>query len=453
LAFLGDARYANTVTAYAALALTLESPTATWEHVVSSIDDALGALSAASVDAATLHEMGREEPLASLLGRAMSGRDALLERRGLEDGRTRRRSLAAALERGDPAAVMRVVGARRLIARFVLRWDADAAWWKALTTAIRAVGGDVTVEVPVVPKPVNASREADPFEAISYATARALDEAPVEVALKAALGDLTFTTAVPDASREHVSIISALDEDAQARAAVLEVARALDDGATVDSIAIALPKHASPSAIDALERYFDEARIPLHVTGRPLKGALLEVIFGLLTVGAEGLPRRDVAALLRSRSLDATPVTGIPEAHAARAAVDDLASTLEQTPSATHPEPGVEQLVATAVTRETPLRTQHGAIARRFGGALVTYANAPTRAARARAARVLFAEVGLHAAAGAGVRDALARDEPRGNVGQHELRAFARDVRLLDALSSALREIPRFPAARAQAHG
>jgi len=457
--FLRDVRYANAVTSRAALGLViaralegeaslskLQRRDSAWEQVVDSIDDAIGTLRVLGVDAKTLTKMERDEPLARVLRKALDALDERLARAGLIDERRRRAQLGEALTHASPEDVVRAVGAPSLRARFLLRWEADAAWWKPLAMMLRRVGGDAVVELPTVPKPIDASRATDPFETVVSDVARALDEAPVEVALASVFGDLTLTSTVPSAARERVEIRRALDAEAQARAAVFEVARALDQGISIDRVALAVPRGASPTARAALERLFEEAAISLDFGGsEEVRGALADVAFSLMTVGASGLPRRDVAALLRSRSLDATTISGVSEVRAAHAALHDLATTLDQTSSAEVDDP-LERLVATAVARRADpshRNEQRGAIARRFGHVLMVFTEPGTRAGRARAARTLFAQVGLHAGAGGAVSAALARDEPASSLTRCEIDAYARDARAIAAIATALDDIER----------
>jgi len=456
-------RYANGVTSRAALALVLVRALedervmakvgrgeGTWDQMVDAIDDALGTLRALGVGARTLGAIEHKEPLARVLRKAIQAQDERLSRAGLVDERMRRTALAEALSRAQPGEVARVVGASSLRAQCLPRWDVDAVWWKPLSTALRRAGGEVAVELPVVVKPIDAARGADPFETVVFDVARALDEPPIEVACESVFGDLTLTTAVPPHARARVAICRALDDEAQARAAVLEVARAIAEGVSVDRIALALPFRVSKATRSALERQFDDARIPLYFGGpEDVTGSLLDTVFSLLSLGAKGLPRRDVAALLRSRVVDARLLSGMEDRRVARAALEDLADVLDRTPTVASAEQeppsdaAVEGLVATAVVRESPMRDRRGAIARRLGLALRTYQGAGTRMARVRGARALFAQVGLHVGAGLDVRAALARNERPSALTRHEIHAYARDSRVIEAISAALDDIER----------
>ncbi len=452
--FLRDVRYANDVTSRAALDLVLsgaveDDPTLSkldgregvWEQVVDSVGDAIGTLHELGVDAGMLDTV--DDSLTRVLGNAIRALDVRLSRAGLVDERRRRAQLGEALACAEPSEIARVVGASSLRAKHLLHWGDDAVWWKPLVLALRRVGGDVTVELPAVVKPIDAARSPDPFEAVGFDAARALDEAPVEVPIQSVFGDMTFTNAVPTAACERVSIRRALDAEAQARAVVVAVTRAVEEGVAMDRIAVGAPRGVSKAALSALKRQFEDAGVAIHVGARDeVDGALVDVAFALLTVGAEGLPRRDVAALLGSRMLDASALSGMASSRAAREACLDLAETLDRTPSAEGSDP-LARLVATALARESPARDRRAALARRVGHALMTFAGAVGRASRARAARSLFAEVGLHAGASADVRTALARDERPEPLTRCELHAYARDARSLEAIATALDDLER----------
>lgn len=409
-----------------------------WERTIDAIDEALGVLRARGVGARELGAVEHTEPIAAVLRRAMNALDARLERAGLVDERLRGPRLAEAIARARPEDVARTVGTSRIRARFVVRWDAcDAAWWRALGAALARAGGGASVELPVVSKLIDATRANDPFEALVAEVASLLDEAPVEADVDSFVGDATFVGAVPE-SAKRVSLRRALDADAQARAAVAAVVAAQSDGASTDRIVIGVPRGASERARAALARHFEEAGIPLHLATRE-PAALGETALALLEAGASGLARRDVATLLRAGGLDASAISGAPDPRAARAAVRDLASALERTPTAEHDDP-LERLVATAAA-SLPDRPERARIARRFGTALLACAAEVPRTEHARRARALFASVGLGARPGAAVRGALSRDDARPQLVAAELEAYARDARALESLAAALSEI------------
>ncbi len=454
-AFLQNARFAGPATARAALASVLpnalegdasvarlQRSAEAWERTIDAFDDAIDALRADGVDARALGEVEDGEPIARLLRRAMNALDARLERAGLVDERLRPWRLASAMTRVPAEEVARVIGATSLRARNVVRWDAaEAAWWRAAGSALARVSGGAVVELPVVTKPIDATRASDPFEIVLADVARVLDEAPIEIGIERVVGDATFTGEVPDVARERIEIRRALDADAQARAVVAAVGEALEAGIATDRVAIAVP-HGSERARAALVRHFEEAGIALHFSAGRVEGALADVAFALLDVGTAGLPRRDVASLVRSRALDPSALTEVAEPRAARASLRDFAEALERTAAAEVDEP-LERLVATATALESPARDRRGALARRIGAALLRPARPGTRAEHARRARTLFAEVGLAARAGGAIRAALARDEPRSGITRCELEAYARDARVLEALGSAVDELER----------
>ncbi len=436
-AFLQHTRFAEAATTRAALATVLENAD---ERIIDAYDDAIGAMNAAAVDAAALgvlEEQGRE---VRALRTAMNALNVRLERAGLVDARLRGVMLARSLSTAPRGEVARVVGAEHLLARFVTRWDAsDGAWWKALARELARDGGDALVEVRAVAKAIDASRAADPFEVLVADLARVLDAPPVELAIASVFGDLTLTTAVPDIARERVEIRDALDAAAQARAAALAVEAALERRVAIDRIAIALPRGTSDASKAALVQHFEEAGIALHIGGtKPAVGALADIALSLLDVGAAGLPRHEVAAIARAKCLDPAKMAGIVDGRSARGALRDFADALERTPTA-DAEDGIERLVATAMRQDSAHRARRGAIARRLGEALI--APGVTRASRARAARALFAKVGLAARAGSAVRAALALDEPATGLARAEVDAYARDARVVEALAAALEDV------------
>ncbi len=454
-ALLHDTRFANAACARAALAAVLpraleeeaaiarlSRSAGAWERLVDAIDDALDAMRASCIDARALGAVEADEPMARILRRAMNALDARLERAGLVDERLRWERLGRAIERAPVEEIVRVVSARQVRARFVHRWTAaDAAWWKAMSTALARASGGASIELPIVAKPIDATRASDPFEVLASDVARLLDEAPVFVDVTSPFGDLGFTSSVPRDAVDRVVIRHALDAEAQARAVARLVGDALDDGVATDRVAIALPHGTSGRSKRALLRHFEDMDVPLHLADVETESTLLEVAFELLQVGAEGLPRVRVAEILRSRALDAEALSGVADVRAARAVLFDLAGALERNPTADGDD-AIERFVATASAGHSARRDQRAALARRVANVLTPLGSA-TRAAHARRARALFAQVGLAARAGGAVRAASARDEaPNGLVGA-ERDAYARDARALEALTAALGEVER----------
>jgi len=461
-AFVGDVRFASAPTARAALASVLaqaleedDAPlsrsasqlsrsAAAWEQLIDSVDDAIEVARARGVDASTLGAIEDREPTARLVRRAMNALDARLARDGLVDARLRPFKLGEAIARARDVDVARVVGASRVRARFVTRWNAaDAAWWRAMSAAFTRVAGGASVEMPSISKPIDATRASDAFELVVSEVAQLLDEAPVEFDCATPFADLALVSRVPSDAHERIALRRALDADAQARAVAKVVSDAIDEGTTTDRIVVAIPRGASERTRRALATQFEEMDVALHVRDLEEPSALVDVAFALLAVGSAGLPRADVAAILRSRALSAEAIAGVADARVARRALHDLARVLEATPTADGEEP-LARLVATAsASKSDPTSAQRAALAERVGRVLLAPVERATRAAHAKRARAFFAQVGLAARAGGAVRAASARDaEPSGLVAA-ERAAYARDARALEALTAALAEVER----------
>ena len=156
-----------------------------WERTLDAVDGAIGALRAAAVPAESLARVGRDErggtaSRARMLLQAIEAVDALLEARSLVDSRGMGSVLAARILAHPAGRVAAAVGAKGVIARFVLEWDgADVAWWRALDVALVRSGGEGTrVELPSFEERIDASRERGPLDGVSEDVARALDAPP-----------------------------------------------------------------------------------------------------------------------------------------------------------------------------------------------------------------------------------------------------------------------------------
>jgi hypothetical protein len=460
-ALLQNTRFAGPATARAALgvvlpqalegdraAARLRTRAEAWERTVDAFDDAIGSLRRHGVTAPALGAIEEDEPIARLVRRAMNALDARLEKAGLVDERCRLERLGAAIAKAPAEEVARIVGATRVRARHVLRWDAcDAVWWRALGASLARAGGGAVVELPVVAKPIDASRASDPFEALTLGVAKMIDDAPIETAIEPIVGDATFTGEVPDAARARIEIRRALDAEAEARAVVAAVREAIEDGVPTDAIAIGVPRP-SPRVRAAIERCFEDAGLDVHFAGPRVEGAFAEVVFALLEAG-ELLDRHVVAEIARSRVIDASAASGIEDVRAARIALRDLADVLERTATA-EVDAAIERLVATASAAPSAKRDQRAAIARRLAEALSSVAKPGTRAEHARRARTLFARLGVAARAGGSVRAALSRDDgltrsagAAARIARAEVDAYARDARLLDAIGTAIDDLDR----------
>ena len=411
-----------------------------WLRTLDAVDEAIGALRAAGVDAASLASVeragGAASPRARVLARAMTALDDLLARRQRVDGRAAGAVLARAIASAPPRRVRDVAGAARFVARWIVAWDAaDLAWWRALDAALaRAVGGGAVVELPSVEGRIDAERDRAPLEVIAFEVARALDAAPHAADIDAPLGDLSLRDALPNAARARIEIRAAIDARAQARAAVDAVRAAIVGGVPVDAIAIGLPA-IDEETLEPVRRALDEAKIIAYEPrgSAPMRAGLVACAFAALGVASRGLPRREVAALVRSRYVDASRIAGGDDPGRALEECEALARTLDETAAVRADDP-VASLAATA---------DGDARVRRVGELLAKPESARTRAEHVAAARAVWAGLGLAPRVGRRSARALASDEVATGLVRAELHAVARDARGWRALNGALDDYER----------
>ncbi len=426
-----------------------------WERTLDALDGSLGALRRASVPLDALARVGREASggTASRARMLLSVRravDGVLEARGLVDPRGLGALLAERIPRHPPARVAAVVGAKAVIARFVLDWDgSDAAWWRALDGALVRAGGEGTrVEVPSFDEGLDAARERGPLDVVSEDVARALDAPPRGVAIDSPLGDLRLTGSASERTRGMVTCSVATDAEGQARAVLDAVRRALLRGAGLEEVAITAGE-LDDASVAALRRAFDEERIPLYDARgeNPAEAGIVRFGLNALALAEAGLRRLDVAALMRSGYVD-------PERFGVDLrALEDLAYALERTPTAAAPDSRAA-LEATARAsavvahrgRRTPeeqaiVGESRAALAGRLADASLPAARAMNRLEHVAAARALFAALGIDPLRGAGrtLEDgSLASDAPLTDAHRVELHAVARDAQAWDLLLAAL---------------
>jgi ATP-dependent helicase/nuclease subunit B len=415
-----------------------------WARTVDAIDAAIGALRAAGVDEARLAAAlgGRLEPTSAARARtlraAMVALDAELARVALLDARAAASAAARAVAGANADDVGRVVGASRVVARGILAWDlADVSFWRALDGALARCGGGAQVELGAFEQRLDPSRERGALEIVADELARALDEAPLLVQIATPIALDTFDPA-------RVEVRPAANAAAQASAVADAVHAAAAAGTPIDRVAVALPR-IDDEVLEPVRAALAEAGIAAHEPrGRaPITSGIVAVALEALALAGRGLPRRDVATLLKSRYLDAQTLTGVDGRREAASRLLDLARALEQTPTVRDPDPRA-QLAATArAYRERagdpdPDAEARAALAARVAGLLVAPSNAQTHTEHVEAARVLFAALGLGPRMGAGARTALARDEPARGVPRAELAALAADTHAWEVLASAL---------------
>jgi len=424
------------------LARVRASGAAAWEGTLDAIDEALGELYAADVAPEALAELeragGAVGERARFLRVCLERLEARLHAAGLVDGRRVASSLAWELARHTPAEVAQAVGTPVLVARFLLHWDpADAALWRALAASLDLA----RVELPSFASPLDATRERDPLERIFDASCELLGEPPETAPIARTLGDFTLLGGAEPDTLARVDVGKAASSEAQARAAVVTVLRALAKGAPIERVAVAVTR-IDEQVLVPLRRLFDEARIPVYDARGPAPTGAGIVAFALelLELGARGLPRRTVARVLRSSYLDARRVTGLTDPRRARGALERLATALEQVPTA-HGDQPVDVFVATAATfraERIEESEERAALAGRIAAALMPSAKRVSRKAHVAAARALLGAFGLRFRVDGASRDVLAKDDAPTGVARAELLALAADSHAWDVLEDAL---------------
>ena len=174
---------------------------------------------------------------------------------GLEHARTSPELLANALTAADPDDVIRVVGASRVVTRFIYDWSAsDGAVFRALDAALSRMGGAATVTLPDGSAAFDGAREDSPHDVIADACARVLDAAPQFLPENVAS---TWTGPVAPHLLEKTRVIRAADLHAESAACAGDVMQALARGVPADGIGIALPLRGG-ALEDALQRALAE---------------------------------------------------------------------------------------------------------------------------------------------------------------------------------------------------
>lgn len=427
-----------------------------WGRLVAALDDAIALLRARGATAAHLEGVARSKGFlaarARMLAAAMRALDARLARASACDGRLVGSMLSQAISTTSADELERVIGARRLRARWVLAWEpSDVAWWRALDDTLAPHGGGARVVLPTFDRPLAAGRERDPLDALADEVARALDAPTESETIVPVLGDLSGVTmpdgtATVDASR--VRVVSASDAVAQARTVAALVADALARGAAVERIAIAFPLM-DERTLAPLRRALDDEGIVGHeARGAPASSAPV-VAAAFLALDATCLERHVVARLLRSGWIDAARLTGEGRRDAERR-LANLARALETSATAAGTDP-IERLVRTATARSAVGRRPSAndvdaaddgardlALATRIATVLSCARAASSRIEHVRAARTLWSELGIGARAGRGGLSSFLSDSAPVGVPRAERLAIARDARAWDALVSAL---------------
>lgn len=430
---------------------------ASWGRLVAALDDAIALLRARGATVEHLDRVAKSKGFlgvrARTLATAMRALDARLARAGARDGRLVGSLLAEAIVNASAEELESAVGARRLRARWLLAWDpSDVAWWRALDDKLAPRGGGARVVLPTFDRPLAGTRERDPLDALADDVARGLDAPTESESIVPVLGDLTGAATADGAlplDHARVRILGASDPVAQARAVARAVSEALAGGAAVERIAIAFPL-LDERTLAPLRRALEDEGIVAHESrGAPPSSAPVVAAALLALDSSVSLDRQVVARLLRSGWIDAARVTGDERRDADRR-LARLARTLETSATAAGAD-AVERLVRTATTKSGPVRAPRRddvdaerererdvAVATELAAMLARTRAAGTRIEHARAARALWAELGIGARAGRGGLASFTSDAVPTGVPRAERLAIARDARAWDALVAAL---------------
>ncbi|MEA2750610.1 MAG: ATP-dependent helicase/nuclease subunit [Myxococcales bacterium] len=428
-----------------------------WARLVAALDDAIALLRARGATAAHLEGVARSKGFlaarARMLAAAMRAVDARLARAAAVDGRLVGTLLSEAIAATSADDLERVIGARRLRARWILAWEpSDVSWWRALDDKLVPHGGGARVVLPTFDRPLAGGRERDPLDTLADEVTRGLDAPTESETIAPVLGDLTGVTApegsgLVDVSR--VRIVGASDAVAQARAVATVVSDALASGAAVERIAIAFPVMDERTLAPLRRALEDEGIVGHEARGAPASSAPVVSAALLALDAATSLDRHVVARLLRSGWIDAARLTGEGRRDSERR-LGKLARALETSATAAGADP-VERLIRTATSRPGGGRAWRTneldaaedeardlALATRIANVLSGSRAASTRIEHVRAARTLWSELGIGARAGRGGLSSFLSDAAPTGVPRAERLAIARDARAWDALVAAL---------------
>lgn len=462
-----DVRFAEAREARLALAFALEEPAArtqldlfggtpddpllgalrerggaSWIRLVDALDEAIGALRRRGATAAHLERVrsaGVASARSKTIATAMSELDRVLARAGAVDRRAFGVTLAPAIRSANADALLSLVGARHLRARWIVSWEPDdLTWWRALDEALSRSRGDARVIVPSFDKRLEGARERDPLEIIADSVARQLDAAPETETIAAVLGDLAATPPRLEDATPRVRLLRVGDTRSQASEVARLVRRVLDEGARLEKIAIAYPSRDERTLVP-LRRALSSEGIVFHDSfGAPPSSVPVVAAALHALEAAESLERLSVARLLRSGYIDALRVLGGQEGGTSTFREADrqlarLARALESRATVAG-ESASERLVLTAAGRDRA----DEALARRFVEPLARARGATTRGQHVQNARALFQDLGFASRAGRGALATFARDEAPTGVDRAERLAVARDVRAWELVLAAL---------------
>jgi RecB family exonuclease len=421
-----DVVFASPAAVRLTLATTLgrDGASAAWS---TDVDAAIGELRAGNVDPDDLADTGRARVLAS----AMLALDETLRARGETDPRRARVVLARALRVADPADVVRAVGSAHVAARGIVAWDmADLAWWRALDDSLSRAGGSAKLELPAIDRHLDPDRDRTPLEVVSDEIAPALESPPLQEPLDAPLGDMSFHG--PFDGGDRVEIRSAVDARGQARAVVDAVVRALESGASIERIAIAVPAD-HPDVLSPIAELLESAGVASSGAVSACASGLASCALDALSIASRGLRRESVAALLRS------PYVRLAEGATTSRA---LARALEET-ATERGDDSVSSLEATARAWSDAESFDVVPLSRRVGEILSLGDMAKTIGEQVATTRAMWAALGIEPRVDGVAAAVLARDSAPRGLARADVRASARDARAWSRIEATLDALAR----------
>ncbi len=286
-----------------------------WEggpSVVGPLDDAMGALRRAGVDADMLRRAGspRARWLASLLQRT----DELLGRAGGFDDRTLGWVAAHRIDRAPDEDLP-----ERVVIDGLFEWDpCQFAWVEALARRV-----PVVVRMPRVVGGAGVASSPDALLSVLEERWQQVPQAP----------DLEL---IEIAFPERVTLLEAPSDGAEAKAIAGAVLDALEAGTGPGDVAIVVPA-LEEIFLEPLRAAFDEARIPFsEPRGRPpVASPAVRAALAWLELAAGALQRDELIDLLRTSAVDPAPFLEGPTLELRRRRALSLARRLATLPVGT----------------------------------------------------------------------------------------------------------------------
>jgi ATP-dependent helicase/nuclease subunit B len=380
LARSGPLRPASPEVTRLATALSLaemRSDDAPGPSLVGPLDEALGALRRAGLRPSVLLRAagaGAVGARAELLARLLEDTDARLARSGLYDERATGWLAAEAVARARPDELP-----ERVVIEGLLDWQpADFAWVEALAarvvTQVRlphfAVGGREAYGDDALLGLVESR-----WQAQSDAPDLELEEAPLPA---------------PEL------VVEGASPEAECRAIVRAVHRALADGADAERIAVALPS-LDEEFLEPLRAMFEEARIPfVEPRGRPSVAVpAARAALGWLELAIGPLHRDAIVDLLQSGAVDPRGWIDAGSERSARERALSLARRLAQIPVGADPDASMLLAALAAWGRERPAEAWMEAALTKMTADLLPLSRGGTRARIADELRARWRGMGL----------------------------------------------------------